>query len=397
MGCCTYNFDEIIDRKHQLSKKWTDWSKFDLELNDEIIPLWIADMDFKCEPKILEALHKTVDYGVIGYDAAPRNYFDSFIDWQKRRNHWQIEKEWLVSVPGIVPGISNAIINLSNENDGILIQPPVYYPFFKAIDLNRRKLVENDLIREEHQYRIDFEDLEQKAKQAKMMILCNPHNPVGRVYTREELLKIGEICLKNDVIIISDEIHSDLILSGYQHTPIASLSKEIMENTVTLCAPSKSFNVAGLIQSVAIIPNKELRDKFCHGLCAFGIMHMASFGITGFQAAYTYGEEWLGQAMKYIESNVDYVVEFLKNELPSVKAHRPEGTFLMWFDFREISEDVEVLNHLLIHEAKVLLDSGHVFGKTGIGFYRVNVGCTRALLEDALNRIKNAVNKHLQS
>ena len=174
-------------------------------------------------------LHKTVDYGIIGYDAAPKDYFDPFIDWQKRRNNWQIEKEWLVSVPGIVPGICNSIINLSKESDGILIQPPVYYPFFKAINLNRRTLIENDLIRGEHQYRIDFEDLEEKAKQARMMILCNPHNPVGRVFTREELLRIGEICLKNNVIIISDEIHSDLILSGYKHTPIASLSKEIMD------------------------------------------------------------------------------------------------------------------------------------------------------------------------
>lgn len=391
MGCCNYNFDEIVDRKHQHSKKWTNWSKFGLKPNDEILPFWIADMDFKCEPRILEALRETVDYGVMGYDAAPVDYYEPFLQWQKKKNQWEVDEDWLIYTPGVVPGIANSILCFTQKSDKILIQTPVYYPFFKAIESNGRTLVQSRLIMGDKQYGIDFEDFEEKIKACKMMILCNPHNPVGRVYTEEELLKIGEICVKHDVLIISDEIHGDLIMKGNKHIPIATLSEKIAQNTITLTAPSKSFNVAGLSQSVAIIPNPELRERFLAGMESFGIMHLPTFGITGFHAAYKYGEDWLNQALEYIEANMDYVLEYLQKNLPQVRAYKPEGTFLMWLDFRAVSEDMNVLNDLLINKAKILMDSGHVFGENGCGFYRFNVGCPRFLVVEAMERLTRAL------
>lgn len=391
MGCCKYNFDEIINRRHHHSKKWTDWSGYGLQTCEDVLPLWIADMDFKCEPRILDALHETVNYGVIGYDAPPKDYYDPFISWQKRKNDWELRKEWFVDTPGIVPGISNAIISLTEKGDKILIQPPVYYPFFKAINFNDRTLVENTLLMGEDRYEIDFEDFEQKIRDCKMFILCNPHNPVGRVFTREELRKMGELCVKHNVIILSDEIHGDLIMKGHKHIPIASLSEEIKQQCLTFTAPSKTFNIAGLAQSVAIIPNEEFRAKFKKGMEAFGIMHMASFGITGFHAAYLYGEEWVKQVLEYIEGNIDFVMNFLKEQLPIVKAYKPEGTFLMWLDFRALSEDINVVDELLIKKAKVLMDSGAKFGETGQRFYRLNIASPRAIIEEAMNRIKQAI------
>ncbi len=386
-----YNFDEDIKRGNTHSKKWTDWSSYGIEATDDILPLWIADMDFRCEPRILEALHETVNYGAIGYDGPPKDYYEPFLAWKKKRNGWTLDQKWFLPTPGIVPGISNAVLALTEKEDKILIQPPVYYPFFTAVEVNGRTLVENTLIEGKNRYEIDFPDLEEKLKDCKMMILCNPHNPIGRAYTREELQKIGDLCVKNNVILVSDEIHSDLMMKGQEHISIATLSEDIEDITITMCAPSKTFNIAGLAQSVAIIKNDKLREKFQLGLQGFGLMHMSSFGITGFNAAYKYGEEWLEEALDYIESNVDYVMDFLKNELPSVKAYRPEATFLMWLDFREVAKTEEELENIVLHKAKLLMDVGSHFGKTGDRFYRLNVGCTRKTLEEAMNRLKKAI------
>ncbi len=385
-----YNFDELIDRRKHHSKKWTDWSALGLETDESILPFWIADMDFKCEERILQELHKTVDFGVLGYDAPPKDFYEGFIDWQKRKNSWEVKKEWFVPTPGIVPGISNAIVSLTEKNDKILIQPPIYYPFFTSIEMNKRELVENTLIIGENRFEIDFDDLEKKAKDSKMMILCNPHNPVGRVYTKEELLKIGDICLRNKVILISDEIHSDLLMKNQKHISIASLSKELADITITMTAPSKTFNIAGLAQSVAIISNPHLRQKFIDGMAGLGCMHMAAFGISGFKAAYKYGEEWLKEVLIYIEDNVDYVMDYIKNNLPQLKTFKPEGTYLMWIDFSAVSKDPKEIDDFLINKAKILLDPGVVFRGGGDCYYRFNIASPRSVIKDAMQRIEKA-------
>lgn len=387
-----YDFDEIVDRRKSHSKKWTDWSGLGLEVTDELLPMWIADMDFKTEERILKALHETVDFEVMGYDAPPADYYDSFIDWQKRKNNWDVKEEWLSPVPGVVPGIVNVIRSLTEENDNIIIQPPVYYPFFTAIEANKRNIVENSLVRlDDGTYEIDFEDFEEKAKDASAFVLCNPHNPVGKVISKDDLTRLGEICVENDVLIISDEIHSDLLLEGHTHHVMANLSKEIEDITVTLTAPSKSFNIAGLAQSVIITPNKELRDAVNGGLQATGLMHMSTFGITGFMSAYKYGEEWLAEAMEYIEGNIDYVLEYIEENMPQVKAYKPEATFLMWLDFTEITEDPKELMNLLINKGKILIEDGSVFGEMGKGFTRFNIASPRPMLEDAMKRIEKAI------
>lgn len=387
-----YNFDEVIDRQHQNSKKWIDWSGLGLkEIKPDVLPMWIADMDFKCEQKILEALKKPIQWGVIGYDAACSSFYDSFIKWQKDKNDWDIKKEWLVPTPGVVPGIANAIRTFTKEHDKILIQPPVYYPFFSVIETNDRVVVENNLIYDEDKYRIDFEDLKEKIKDCKMMILCSPHNPIGRVWSVEELTQIVEICIENNVILVSDEIHSDLLLFGNKHVVSANLPNGAKDMTITLMAPSKSFNIAGLAQSVAIISNSELREKFQRGMKSMGMMHMSSFAIAGFSAAYECGGEWLSESLKYIEKNVEFTIEYLKENLPQVKAHKIEGTYLMWFDLTYFSDDRKVIDDLLLNKGKVLLDPGIDFGKVGDRFYRINVGCPKCMLEDALNRIKIAL------
>lgn len=382
-----YNFNEIVDRGNSHSKKWTD-----PKVTDELLPMWIADMDFKTEERILNALHETVDFEVMGYDAPPADYYDSFIDWQKRHNDWDVKEEWFSPVPGVVPGIVNVVRSLTEENDNIIIQTPVYYPFFTAIEANKRNVVENQLIRSENgTFEIDFEDFEEKAKNATAFILCNPHNPVGKVISKEDLTRLGEICVRNNVLIISDEIHSDLLLEGHKHYVMANLSKEIEDITVTLTAPSKSFNVAGLAQSVIITPNKELRDAVNAGLQATGLMHMSTFGITGFMSAYKYGEEWLAEAMEYIEGNIDYVLNYIEQNMPQVKAYKPEATFLMWLDFTEITEDPEELMDLLINKGKILIEDGSVFGDMGKGFTRFNIASPRSVIEDAMKRIEKAI------
>lgn len=387
-----YDFDTIIDRKSQNSKKWNDWTCLGRpHIDPDVLPMWIADMDFHCEPRILQALKQPTDWGIIGYDALKNNFYDSFMEWQYKKNNWHTEKEWFVPTPGVVPGIATAIKALTQEHDKILIQPPVYPPFFKVITLNNRTLVENNLIYTGTRYEIDFPDFEQKIKDCRMMILCSPHNPVGRVWTQAELEKIVTLCIKHNVIIVSDEIHSDLLLYGNKHTVTATMPNGVKDITITLSAPSKTFNIAGLSQSVAIIPNAKLREAFQSGLDAMGIMHVPTFGIVGFSAAYTYGEQWLMQVLKYIEKNVNFTIQYVNENIPQIKTHRIEGTYLMWFDFRNIDTDRTVINDLLYTKGKVLFDYGIKYGAIGDRFYRVNIGCPRSIVQDGLERIKKAL------
>lgn len=384
------DFDEIIDRKDSNSIKW-NIPKMEYG-QDDILPMWVADMDFKVADEILEALKEPIDHGVIGYNLIPDSFYESIIDWLYDKYKWKVEKEWISFIPGIVPGISVATNEFTEENDEMLIQPPVYHPFYRVAENNNRKIVENPLKVNGEKYEMDFQDMKDKiTKETKLAILCSPHNPVGRVWTKEELEEFSKICIENDILIVSDEIHSDLIYKGYRHTPTAAISEEIAMNTITFMAPSKTFNIPGLFASVAIIPNKNIRDKFNNKLGQIELTHANTFSVAGFTAAYNHGKQWLEEAMEYMEENADYAVEYINENIKGVKTYKPEGTYLLWLDFNELGKTPEEINDLLIYKGKVMLNNGEMFGLGGEGFFRLNIGCPRETLEEGLNRIKRAV------
>ncbi|WP_333656969.1 MalY/PatB family protein [Tissierella praeacuta] len=379
-----YNFDEIIDRKLSNSIKW--WESKD------ILPMWIADMDFKVADEILDAMKKTIDHGIIGYDDKPDSFYESIINWVKDRYNWEIKKEWLVFTPGVVPGLGISIKSFSKEGDKVIIQPPVYPPFYRVIENNNRRVVENSLIYKDNKYIMNIDDLEKSIdKDVKIAMICSPHNPVGRVWKKEELEVFGNLCLKNNIIMISDEIHCDLTFSDYKHIPLASISDEFANNTITFMAPSKTFNIAGLFASVAIIPNEKLRKLYNDTIENMEITHTNGFSIIGFEAAYKYGKNWLSQAIRYIEDNADFAVDYINKNIPEIKTYKPEGTFLMWLDFKSLGKTSEEINELLINKGKVQLNNGATFGTAGEGFFRLNIGCPREVLKEGLDRIKKAI------
>ncbi|MHA1349341.1 MAG: MalY/PatB family protein, partial [Promethearchaeota archaeon] len=347
-----YNFDRLIDRRDSFSLKW---SKEALQMvfkknDDDLLPLWVADMDFECPKPVVDAIKKEAEGCVYGYNwhGTPK-YLDAVTGWMARRHQWKVDPKWIVYSPGIVPAINMMVQTFSNVGDKIIVQPPVYYPFFSAVTENGRKLLLNQLHYENQKYSFDFEDFEEKAKDplAKIFILCSPHNPVGRVWTKEELKKLGDICLEHDILIISDEIHHDLILPGNKHTTFSTISKEFEQQTIVCTAPSKTFNLAGLQVSNIIIPNEKLRQSFTHTIVyKNGIGIPNSFGIVGMIAAYNEGEEWLDQVLEYVDSNFRLLKEFVTNELPDVKYIEPEGTYLAWLDFNSLGLNDEDLKNL---------------------------------------------------
>ncbi|MBU5255576.1 MalY/PatB family protein [Tissierella praeacuta] len=379
-----YNFDEIIDRKSSNSIKWSG--------ANDILPMWIADMDFRVADEILDAMKKTIDHGIIGYDDRPDSFYESIINWVKDRYNWDIKKEWLVFTPGVVPGLGISVKSFSKEGDKVIIQPPVYPPFFGTVENNNRVVVENPLKYKDNRYIMDMDDLEKKIdKDVKIAMICNPHNPVGRVWTREELGAFGNLCIKNNIIMVSDEIHCDLTFKEHKHTPLASISDEFANNTITFMAPSKTFNIAGLFASVAIIPNENLRRLYSAAIENMAIVHTNGFSIAGFEAAYKYGREWLDEALRYIEDNADFAVDYINKNIPEIKTYKPEGTFLMWLDFKSLGKTSEEINELLINKGKVQLNNGATFGTAGEGFFRLNIGCPREVLKEGLDRIKKAI------
>lgn len=385
-----YNFDEIVDRRNTNSIKWDLLEK--VYKDKDILPMWVADMDFKSCDEIINAFKERAEHGVFGYNTIPDSTYETIVSWVKDEYNWEIKKEWLVFTPGVVAGFNLGLRILSKEDDEVIIQPPIYPPFFRVINNNKRTLVTNPLIIHNGKYAMDFNDLEKKLKTAKLLMLCSPHNPVGRVWTKEELEKVAELCLENDVFVISDEIHCDLIYKGHKHINIASLSKNIQDKTITLMAPSKTFNIAGLFTSIAIIPNEEIRKRYEEEIANLEIGHISIFGAVGLEAAYSYGKEWLEELLLYLEGNVDYAIDYIEKNIPKIKVIRPEGTYLMWLDCRELALSQEELNKFMIEKAKVLLNDGSTFGKEGEGFMRLNIGCPRAILEEALKRIEKAVN-----
>ena len=384
-----YNFDEIIDRSNTNCEKY-DMREAIFGTND-LIPLWVADMDFRVAEPILNALRTRIEHKVFGYSFQSELYYQSIINWQKRRNNWNVEREWIAHCPGVVPGLNFAVMALTNENDKIVIMPPIYQPFFNAVTDHKRILLENNLKHRNLDYFIDFDDLEEKLKEAKILIFCNPHNPVGRVWTRGELEKVAELCIKYNIIILSDEVHSDLIFHPHKHIPIATLSPEIADLCITFFAPNKTFNVAGFATAVAVASNKKLYDEYTAMVKRLHLTEGNICGAIALEAAYNHGEEWLEQMLDYVFENAKFVADFFEKNMPKIKANIPEGTFLQWLDFSELGLTQDELVDFLTKDAKVGLNDGRFFSPTaGIGFMRLNLACSRLLIVKALNQILEA-------
>ena len=385
-----YNFDKVIDRNKSNSKKWDGLKE--VYGRDDILPLWVADMDFKAPEPVLEALQEKLNHGVFGYNIKSDSLYNSIINWVKKKYNWDIKKEWISFTPGVVPALNIAVREFARDGDNIVIQPPVYPPFFKVLENNNVIANLNPLIHNGEKIVMDYESLENSLNDdTKAIILCNPQNPVGRVWTKDELSKLGEICLKHNVLIFSDEIHSDLTFKDHNTTPMASISEEIAQNTITLIAPSKSFNVAGLATSVAIIPNEKVKEIFENGIEKLGLGSVTTFGAVALEAAYTHGEPWLNEVMEYIESNADFAIDFIRKNIPEITVEKPDGTYLLWLDFRSLDKTSDEIQDALVNVGRIGLNDGSAYGLEGSRFFRINIGCPKSTLEDGLNRIKKAV------
>ncbi|RLL83454.1 MalY/PatB family protein [Mesotoga sp. BH458_6_3_2_1] len=383
-----YNFDKIIERRGTDCIKW-DHADLFFGKND-LLPMWVADMDFESPPEVVEAIVTRAKHGIYGYTARSDSYYESIVSWLSRRHGWEVEKEWISHAPGVVPAVHIAIMALTHPGDKVIVQTPVYYPFFKAVEETGRQLILNPLIESGGRYTMDFEDLERKIdSRTKIIILCSPHNPVGRVWTRDELSKLGEICLSSNIKIISDEIHSDLVLGNNRHIPIATISEEVSSITLTCVAPSKTFNLAGLSSAAVISSSSTLLSEYSNMLSSVGAGMSNVFGTIALQTAYNKGEHWLEELLEYISGNFEYMRDFLKANFPEVKVTELEGTYLAWIDFRGTGMSVEELKNLLYEKAKVGFEDGSIFGIEGEGFMRVNLACPRAIVEEAMKRLIN--------
>ncbi len=387
-----FDFDKITERKGSSCIKWDGMEKF-LGAGDAL-PMWVADMDFLTPEYITEAVIKRVNHGIFGYPLREESYFSSLISWLKRRHQWDVERKWVSFCPGVVPAVNIAVLAYTDPGDKIIVQPPVYFPFFTAVTDHNRKLAYNQLVMNNGRLCMDFGNLEALAKEgAKMLILSNPHNPGGSVWTSEELKQMAEICLKYDILIISDEIHCDLIYKPYKHIPVASLSQEISKITITTVAPSKTFNLSGLSTSSVIIENESLRRKFNAFLDHLHIGGGNIFGNIASEEAYLHGDTYVDELMDYLAGNVVLLEAFASEYLPKIKIIHPESTFLVWLDCREMNLNDKDLNNFFLHKAKVGLNPGVMFGPGGEGFMRINIGCPAATLVKGLEQIKDAFSK----
>lgn len=384
-----YNFDEIV------SREGTNCIKYDALKNffkaDDLLPLWVADMDFKTPDFIVNAIKQRVDHEIYGYTFRSDSYYDAVINWMSRRHNWNVKKEWISFSPGVVAGLTFAIEAFSKPGDGVVVQSPVYFPFFDCVKGTKRKMIDNPLKIVDGRYTFDLEDLKAKIDEnTKLLMLCNPQNPGGMVWTKDELVALTDICLENNIMIISDEIHSDLIFDGHKHIPIASISEEVAQNCVVSMAPSKTFNVAGLTSSIVIIPNKVNFVRYERAI-GVGHLHMGNiFGSVALEAAYTHGDDWLAQMLDYLWENYLLLEIFIKTKLPRVKVMKPEATYLIWMDFTDYGMKNDDLMKFLIENAKLALNDGGRFGTGGDGWLRINIGCPRSVLQEALNRLEKA-------
>ena len=385
-----YDFDEIIPRRHTNSYKW------DGATDSDVLPLWVADMDFRTAPAVTEALKQRVEHGIFGYTRVPDEYYGAVTAWFKRRHGWDIRREWMIYTSGVVPAISAIIKALTAPGDKVLVQTPVYNCFFSSIRNNGCEVASSPLVYEDRTYRMDLEDLERKAsdEKTKVMLLCNPHNPAGRVWTREELTAVGEICIRHGVTVVSDEIHCELVYSGHRHIPFASISDDFLRHSVTCVSPSKAFNIAGLQIANIIAPDETMRRRIDKAININEVCDVNPFGVIATMAAYNEGEEWLGQLLDYLWQNYLFLVEFCRTQLPDFPVARLEGTYLAWMDCRALGIGSEELEQLLVGEAKLWLNAGTMYGAEGEGFMRWNLACPRSVLEQALARFKAFVENH---
>ena len=388
----TYNFDKIINRKG------TNCLKYDFAVERgkpaEVLPLWVADMDFQVSEEITKSLHAAVEHGIYGYTQPKDPYYNAIMNWMKKNHQWETKREWIVKTPGVVFALSAAVKAFTKPGDAVLIQNPVYYPFTNIIRDNDRRVIDNTLVTEgKSQYSIDYEDFERKIVQEniKLFILCNPHNPVGRVWTREELQYLGEICLRHHVIVVSDEIHNDFVYPGYEHTVFANVDPRFAEFTVTCTAPSKTFNLAGLQISNIFIPNETLREAFQKEIDKTGYDEPNALGAVACEAAYRGGQEWLDQLRAYLLENLNFLRAYLQEKIPQIHLVEPEGTYLVWLDCSELGISGKELDQFIVEKAGLWLDGGAMFGPSGADFQRVNIACPRATLELALDKLKAAV------
>lgn len=386
-----YDFDKLIDRKNTNSIKY-DFLEENGFLPDTI-PLWVADMDFSAPVEVIEKLKEVAAHGIFGYSETKEQYFRSVHDWFSVKYGFDTMPEWMIKTPGVVFAIAVAIRAFSKEGEGILIQRPVYYPFERLIKKNNRKLINSPLLFKNERYSIDFEDFENKLRtgNVKLFILCSPHNPVGRVWSEEELSRIGELCLKYKVVVVSDEIHCDFTYANHRHTSFAAISPEFAQNSIICTSPTKTFNLAGLKIANIFIPNTKLRQQFKEEISKTGFGGLDTFGLAACEAAYSFGDEWLLQLKEYLQGNLDFVREFIIKYLPDVRLIEPEGTYLLWVDFSGLNLSDSQINNIIKNKARLWLSDGSIFGEEGKGFQRINIACPRKNLSDALLRLQQAL------
>jgi cysteine-S-conjugate beta-lyase len=386
-----YDFDEVIERKNTGSLKWDFCEKYLGE--KEVLPMWVADMDFRAPQPVVDAVTSVAQLGVYGYGEESECFYDAAVDWIKRRHGWTVKREWVQFCPGVVPALHLLTKTFADAGDKVIVQPPVYYPFFYAINYGDCVVLNNPLKLIDGKYAMDFDDLEKKMDQrVKMIFLCSPHNPGGMVWSREDLIRLGEICLENNVIVVSDEIHGDLILDDNKHIPFASLSEEFAMNSITCVAPSKTFNLAGLQVSNIIIPNPELAKAFGTSMEKCSLTRPNIFAIEAAKAAYNYGDEWLDQLIEYVEDNHRLLEDYIEEKIPLLKVIKPQASYLAWIDCRSLGMDNEELKTFMDKKARLGLNQGYIFGQGGEGFVRMNLGCPRAVVREALQRLEQAVN-----
>jgi cystathionine beta-lyase len=386
-----YNFDIIIDRKNTDCEKWDFMKEFNKPA--DVLPMWVADMDFVVLPEIQDAIIKRAQHPVYGYSDPSDDYFSAVQKWFRERFDFELDKSWIVKTPGVIAAFCAAIKALTKPGESVLISQPVYYPFARSIELNDRVLVNNPLIFKDGQYAMDFDDFEKKIvdHNVKMFLFCSPHNPVGRVWTEQELKQIGRICAKHNVFIFSDEIHCDFVFKGYKHLPIANVCKDYRDNILTATAPSKTFNLAGLKTSNIFIPSHALRSLFLKQVQAAGVNMIGPFGIEACKAAYNFGGPWVDELKAYLQKNLDYIEAFLAKKAPQVKLIKPQGTYLIWLDMRSLKMTRKELDDMLSNKAKIWIDEGEIFGPGGEGFIRINIATPLSTIKKAFDNLAEAV------
>ena len=384
-----YDFETLVNRRNTGSHKWEGMYEQIPDAGDEIVPLSVADMELKNPPAIIEGLKNYLDNIILGYTGETENYYKSVTSWMERRHGFSPKKEWFVMTAGVVPAIKEMVGAFTKDGDSVLMLTPVYYPFYSSVEANGRTVLGSELILEGTEYRIDFEDFAEKAARPEttLCILSSPHNPIGRIWTKEELLKLCEICFENNVFIISDEIHFDLIMPGFEHVSMGTFEEKYLNNCAICTAPSKTFNLAGLQTSNIFIPNEEYRNKMT---AARGYFSLNIFGYKACELAYDECEEWLDELLLFLDENRKFVEEFVAEKMPEVKVHRLQGTYLMWLDFRAWGMNEKELEDFMVHKAEAIFDEGYVFGEGGIGFERINIACPKRVLEATLERIYKA-------